>query len=123
LLKDSLNRLYFKAVLLQALVSLPVALVAWMWAGANAAVSALVGGGAVVLGSAAYGLLARESRVSAIGAGAVLRKHVLAEVAKVAVVAGVMLIAFASGWFAPVWLMAAMVVALIGHWFLIFLIR
>jgi F0F1-type ATP synthase assembly protein I len=123
LLRDSLSRLYLKAVLLQVAVSVPVVLLAWMLSGPHAALSAVVGGMAVVLGGAAYGLLARESRVTAVGAGAVLRKHVFAEVIKVVVVAGVMLVAFASGWFAPVWLMVAMVVALLGHWLLVFLIR
>jgi F0F1-type ATP synthase assembly protein I len=112
-----------KAVLLQVAVSVPVVLLAWMLSGSHAALSAVMGGLAVVLGGAAYGLLARESRVTAVGAGAVLRKHVFAEVIKVVVVAGVMLFAFASGWFVPVWLMVAMVVALLGHWLLVFLIR
>lgn len=123
LLKDSLNRLYIKAILLQIGVAIPLVLIAWLLVDKTAALSAAVGGLSVVCGSVVYAALARESTLTARPAGSVLRRHLLAEVSKVLVVLGVLFGAFASGWFVPVWLVGAMVVALIGHWLLVFLIR
>jgi hypothetical protein len=122
-LKDSLGRLYLKSMALQAAIAIPVVLLALVWRGGLEALSALVGVAAVVTGGFTYTVLARESRVTAVAAGVVLRRHVFAELAKIFVVGSLMLGALASGWFVAGWLVAALGVSLIGHWFLVFFIR
>jgi F0F1-type ATP synthase assembly protein I len=107
--------MYRKAVLLQIVIAVPMVLVAGWVAGSIAALSAAAGGFAVVLGSLAYVFLARESKVTAVSAGAVLRRHLFAELAKVLVILGAMLGAFVSGWFSAEWLVASVAVAVLGH--------
>lgn len=123
MLRDALGQTYQKVIFLQALLVAIVVPIAWFFAGETAAMSALVGGAAVLTGSLAYAWLARESRVSAVSAGRVLARHLLAEVVKILVVLVVMAAALASGWFAAVWLIAAMGVALLGHLLALLIIR
>ena len=115
MLKDSLGATYRKVIFLQMLLAGIFALIALMARGQLAAVSAIGGGMAVVMGSIAYAIVARETKVVAVSGKLVLTRHALAEVAKVVVTLGLMLGAYASGWFAAGWLLAAMGVALTGH--------
>lgn len=114
---------YKKVMLTQAVLVLGLCIIAIVASGQVAALSALVGGCAVLMGTAAYAWLVRKSRVTGTSGKVVLFRHLLAEFAKIAVVLGVMFSAFASGQFVAVWLVAAMVVALMGHWLSVFLIR
>jgi hypothetical protein len=68
-------------------------------------------------------VLARKSKVVAVSAGHVIRRHALAEVAKWMVVLAAVFGALSSGWFAATWLVAAMCVALLGHWLVFLIIR
>jgi F0F1-type ATP synthase assembly protein I len=120
---DSLGRLYQKVILAQIALSGIVVLAAAMFEGSLSALSALVGGISVVVGSLAYAVLARKSKVSAVSAGKVLRRHAFAEAAKWLVVLGLLLGALNSGWFIVTWLVAAMCVALLGHWFVFLIVR
>lgn len=123
MLIDSLGRLYQKVILVQTGLSGAVALVAAVFAGELAGLSALAGGISVVVGSLVYATLARKSKVSAVSAGSVLRRHAFAEAAKWTVVLGLVLGALNSGWFIATWLVAAMCVALLGHWLVFLIIR
>jgi len=80
------------------------------------AVSALVGGGMVVLGNLAYAFLARPSTVSAKPGRTVLMRHVWAEAVKILTVLVLLFTAFSSGVFSAGWLVAAMVAALLCQW-------
>ena len=91
-------------------------LVAQLASGKAAAVSVVTGAAAVLSGSLVYAVLARHSKVSAVSAGRVLGRHLLAEAAKVLVMLAIVLLAMASGWFVAGWLIAAMAVTLLGHW-------
>ena len=123
MLADSLGRLYQKVILVQAGLALLVVLVAAIFAGKLAALSALVGGASVVMASFAYAVLAKTSKVSQVSAGTVLRRHALAEAAKWLVVLGLLFGTLNSGWFIASWLVAAMCVALLGHWLVLLIIR
>lgn len=120
---DSLGRLYQKVILVQAGLALLVVLAATIFAGKLAALSALVGGASVVVASFVYAVLARKSKVSQVSAGKVLRRHAFAEAAKWLVVLGLLFGALNSGWFIATWLVAAMCVALLGHWLVFLIIR
>lgn len=123
MLSDSLGQLYRKVIFLQTVLVSVIALVGLVSGGAVAAISGLVGGGAAVLGTVVYAILARESRLTAVGAKRVLGRHLLAESAKVATVLVLILAALASGWFAAGWLIAAMGASLLGHGLAVLVIR
>ncbi len=123
MLIDSLGRLYQKVISIQVGLIFVVMCLAIIFGNAASAISAFVGGITVVAGSFAYACLARTSKVSAVSAGNVLRRHGVAEFAKWLVVLGLMLGALASGWFVAIWLVAAMCVALLGHWLVFLIIR
>jgi F0F1-type ATP synthase assembly protein I len=120
---DSLGRLYQKVILVQAGLALLVVLAAVIFEGKLGALSALVGGVSVVTASFVYAVLARKSKVSQVSAGKVLRRHAFAEAAKWLVVLGLLFGALNSGWFIATWLVAAMCVALLGHWLVFLIIR
>jgi F0F1-type ATP synthase assembly protein I len=115
-LRDTLKALYRKVIFLQALLALVID-------GPVAAMSALTGGTAVLVSSIVYAAIAKESRVTAVSAGSVLRRHLMAEAGKIVAVLFLVLCALGSGWFVAGWLVAAMGVTLTGHWFLVFIIR
>lgn len=123
MLIDSLGRLYQKVILVQVGLALLVVLAAVIFEGKLAALSALVGGASVVVASFVYAILARKSKVSAVSAGKVLQRHAFAEAAKWLVVLGLLFGALNSGWFIATWLVAAMCVALLGHWLVFLIIR
>jgi F0F1-type ATP synthase assembly protein I len=120
---DSLGRLYQKVILVQAGLALLVVLAAAIFEGKLAALSALVGGASVVVASFVYAVVARKSKVSQVSAGKVLRRHAFAEAGKWLVVLGLLFGALTSGWFIATWLVAAMCVALLGHWFVFLIVR
>ncbi len=111
-----LDNAYQKVLTLQAISSVLCAVLAVVMDGQMAAVSALFGGGAVVVGNLVYAFLARRSTVYAKSGGTVLLRHVLAEIAKILMVLGLMFSAFVSGAFVAGWLVAAMVAALMCQW-------
>ena len=123
MLIDSLSSLYRKVISVQAILGAAVVLIAIVFDGNLAALSAFIGAISVVAGSMAYAVLARKSKVVAVSAGHVIRRHALAEVAKWMVVLVVVFGALSSGWFAATWLVAAMCVALLGHWLVFLIIR
>jgi F0F1-type ATP synthase assembly protein I len=106
---------YRKVLVTQAVVVLGFAALALVWQGQIAAVSALFGGLIIIVGNLAYAFIARPSKVKAQSGNQVLLRHVLAEVAKILFVLGLMLFAFSAGKFDAVWLIAAVGVALLGH--------
>ena len=114
---------YKKVMFTQAGLILGLCFIALMASGQGAALSTLVGGSAVLMSTAAYAWLVRKSRVTGTSGRVVLFRHLIAEFAKIAIVLGVIFGAFASGLFVASWLIAAMVVALMGHWLSVFLIR
>jgi F0F1-type ATP synthase assembly protein I len=105
-----------KVLLVQAISTIVFALGAFVSAGSSQSVSVLAGGGMVLVANLAYAWVARPSRMRARGGNAVLAQHVLAELAKLVLLFGLLAVAFASGAFAAGWLIAAIGVALIGHW-------
>ena len=123
MLNDSLPKLYRKVLLTQALATLGVAIVAFIFADFVAAQSAAAGGSAALLGGGLYALVARESKLNAASASQVFARHILAEASKVVVIAIVTLCALATGWFVAGWLVAGLVVALLGHGLAVFIIR
>lgn len=123
MLRDGLGRIYQKVIFAQALLAAVTAIVALISGGQAAAVSALTGGAAVLVGSLAYAVLARLSKVSAVSGGRVLGRHLLAEAAKVSLVLILTFAALASGWFVAGWVLAAMGVTLLGHWLALLIIR
>ncbi|MEO8101654.1 MAG: hypothetical protein ABI790_03960 [Betaproteobacteria bacterium] len=123
MLRDDLGHTYQKVILAQALLGILVAIVALVAGGMAAAASGLIGGAVVMAGSFVYAALARNSKVSAVSAGRVLGRHLVAEAAKVVVVVSLLFAALASGWFVAGWLLAAMGVTLLGHWLALLTIR
>jgi len=123
MLRDALGQTYRKVIFLQAILTALSSVVALLIAGTVPAVSALTGGSAGVVGSIAYAVLARESKVSMVSAGRVLTRHLMAETAKVLLVLSLVLVSLASGWFVAGWLIAAMAVALLGQWLALLIIR
>ena len=123
MLRDGLGQTYEKVIFAQAMLAALVVFLALIAGGHADALSAFTGGGVVMTGSLAYAALARESKVSAVSAGRVLGRHLLAEMAKVLVVLTLMFAALASGWFVASWLLVAMGVTLLGHWLALLIIR
>jgi F0F1-type ATP synthase assembly protein I len=122
-LRDSLSQLYGKVLSVQVASVLMLAVVAAIFVTPEAAVSTLTGGVAVVLGGLIYSALARQSKTTARSGARIFARHVVAEIAKIAVVVMIALGALASGWFLAGWLVAGMVVALLGHGLAVFIIR
>lgn len=121
--RDNLGKTYQKVIVLQALLATISSIAAWVASGQASAISAAVGGAAVLSGSLVYAVLARESRMLAASAGKILARHLIAEAAKVFVILTFMLASLASGWFVAGWLIAAMAVTLLGHLLALMTIR
>jgi F0F1-type ATP synthase assembly protein I len=81
-----------------------------------AAVSALIGGGAVVAGSLAYAFVVRPVKVFAVSGKRVLLRHIFAELAKLSLVLGLLFGAFATRLFDGGWLLAGLILGLLAHW-------
>lgn len=110
-----LGNAYRKVLTIQVIVVVAFALIALIWSGQFASVSAVSGGFIIIAGNLAYAIVARSSKVDAKSGNQVLLRHVLAELAKIVIVVGLMSGAFVSGKFDAVWLVAALGVALLGH--------
>lgn len=123
MLRDGLARTYQKVILSQFLLVIITSVVGFAMAGQEAATAAAAGGFTVVAGSLVYAALARQSKVTAVSAGKVLGRHLLAEAAKISLVVVLMFATLTSGWFAAGWVLAAMAVALLGHWLALLIIR
>ncbi len=123
MLRDSLGRIYQKVVFFQAVLALSIALPVLLFIGSLEALSVLAGAAAVVLGGLVYAALARETKVTAVSAGRVFSRHLMAEGAKILVVLALIVSALGSGWFAAGWLVAAMCVTLIGHGLAVLIIK
>ncbi len=111
---------YQKVLILQAIGTLMFALGTLVLGGQQMAMSVLAGGTIIMVGNLAYAWIARPSRVFAKSGNEVLLRHVLAQIAKLVMILGLMLGAFTSGWFQTGWLLVAMGVALLGHWVSLF---
>jgi F0F1-type ATP synthase assembly protein I len=122
MLADSLATTYRKVLGAQGVLVLMLAAFGLLQ-GLNVAVSVLMGGAAVLAGNLVYFAVAREKSVSAKSAGRVLGRHLFAEVAKLLTITVILLVALASGWFVPLWVLAAMGVALLGHWLALLIIK
>lgn len=110
-----LGNAYRRVLTVQVIVVVVFALIALFWHGQFASVSALSGGFIIIAGNLAYAMVARPSKVDAKSGNQVLLRHVLAELAKILFVVGLMSAAFVSDMFDAVWLIAALGVALLGH--------
>jgi hypothetical protein len=122
-LRDSLSQLYRKVFSVQLAAVLILAVAAAIFAEQGAVLSTLIGGIAVVMGGLIYSALARQSKTTAKSGARIFARHVVAEIAKIAVVVMIVLAALVSGWFLAGWLVAGMVVALLGHGLAVFIIR
>lgn len=110
-----LNPSALKVIIVQTILAATFAIVALVWKGQLAGLSALCGGVVVVLGNMAYGFIARPQKVSRVSGNQVLLRHVLAEIAKILITLSLLLGAFALNKFDALWLIAAVGVALLGH--------
>jgi ATP synthase protein I len=109
------RRLAFMCVRAQVVVTALVAAVSLAVAGPRAAWSALVGGGASTLGSVAMALLA-FGRLSGSGAERMLLAFYVGEMAKVAAVIVVLVLALLFMKVNPVVMLAAFVVTFLVYW-------
>ncbi|MBL8513981.1 MAG: ATP synthase subunit I [Betaproteobacteria bacterium] len=122
MLADSLATTYRKVLSVQGALIL-ICAVASLVQGTQGAVSVLCGGAAVLAGNLVYFAVAREKSVSAKPAGRVLGRHLFAEVAKLLTILVILLVALASGALGPLWVLAGMGVALMGHWLALLIIK
>ena len=111
-----LGNAYWKVITLQALGTGFCTILAFVLGDQKTAFSAFFGGASVLVGNLVYAFLARASALYAKSGNVVLLRHMLAEVAKVLIVLGLVYSALASEMFAAGWLVAAMVVALMCQW-------
>jgi F0F1-type ATP synthase assembly protein I len=123
MLKDTTAQIYLKVFFLQALSILVLAGAAFFAIGEMGFVSAIAGGGTVLMGNLVYSVVASASSSRPVSGKRLLARHALAEAAKVAVVLALTMAALATGWFVGGWLVAAMGIALIGHWLALLIIR
>jgi hypothetical protein len=112
-----------KVLCLQILATTAIAAVGGLAAGQLGLLSAFCGGGIVVVGNLAYAWVARPSRMHARSGSEVLLRHVLAQLAKLSMVLGLMSVAFVSGFFVAGWLLAGVAASLMGHWISLLFLR
>jgi hypothetical protein len=106
----------WKVIIFQTVAALVLSLAALVFVDRQTALSALAGAVIIVAGNLSYALIARQSKVVAKPGGEVLLRHVLAQLAKLLIIFGLMLGAFTSNWFQAGWLVASMGAALLVHW-------
>ncbi len=131
MLKDSLAQIYLKVFLLQGAIAVLLALVLLPF-GLNFSLSAIAGAASVLIGNACYMLVETRALSGGLGnkaqakkrlGGRVFGRHLFAELLKIVVIAGLLGLAFASGWFNALWLVIAASVVIIGHVGAFFIIR
>jgi hypothetical protein len=113
----------WKVIIFQAGTALILSSVALVFVEKRAALSILAGVAIIVASNLSYAWIARQSKVIAKPGGEVLLRHVLAQIAKLLVIFGLMLGAFTSNWFEGGWLVASMGAALLVHWVSLLLLR
>ncbi len=131
MLVDSLSRIYAKVFLLQCAIAGALVLVLLPF-DLHLSASALVGAVAVLSGNACYilwetrgavvGVVGRGKARKRLG-GSILGRHLIAEVLKIAVIAGLLLAALASGRFDALWVVIAASVVIVGHGLAFLIIR
>ncbi|HEX3835861.1 MAG TPA: ATP synthase subunit I [Steroidobacteraceae bacterium] len=109
------RRLAFMCVRAQVLVTLLVALMSLVVAGAHAAWSAVVGGGASTVGSVAMALLA-FGRLSGAGAERMLLAFYVGELAKITAVIAALVLALVFMKVNPVAMIAAFMATFLVYW-------
>jgi F0F1-type ATP synthase assembly protein I len=113
----------WKVIIFQTVAALVLSLAALVFAGKQMAISALAGALIIVAGNFSYAWIARRSKIVAKPGGEVLLRHVLAQIAKLLIIFGLMLGAFTSNWFQAGWLLASMGAALLVHWVSLLFLR
>lgn len=111
-----LGDIFRKVLVLQSALTGVVAVIAWLSSGWWEAGSAVTGGAIVMLSSLAYAWVVRPRGVSVRSGNAVLMQHLMAELAKLVLLLGLMVAAFASQRFAAGWLVSGLACAVAGHW-------
>lgn len=107
----------FRRVLkFQVLSAVLVSVLALVASGQLAAVAALIGGTAVIVGTLAYAFVVRPAKVFAVSGKRVLLRHVFAELAKLSLILGLLFGAFATQRFDGGWLLAGLILGLLAHW-------
>ena len=113
---------YVQVVLLQCLLGICFVIALWIFNTSIAAISALIGVGIAVAGSAVYARLALVKNADS--ANAVLGAHVKAELAKIATVVVLFIVVFVGfKWVAAGWMLAAFLVASAGYWVSLFVVK
>jgi F0F1-type ATP synthase assembly protein I len=113
----------WKVIIFQTVAALVLSLAALVFVDKQMALSALAGAGIIVAGNLSYAWIARQSKLVAKPGGEVLLRHVLAQIAKLLIIFGLMLGAFTSNWFQAGWLVASMGAALLVHWVSLLFLR
>jgi hypothetical protein len=113
----------WKVIIFQTVAALVLSLAALVFVDKQMALSALAGAAIIVAGNLSYAWIARQSKVVAKPGGEVLLRHVLAQIAKLLIIFGLMLGAFTSNLFQAGWLVASMGAALLVHWVSLLFLR
>jgi hypothetical protein len=113
----------WKVIVFQTVAALVLSSAALVLLDKLTALSALAGAAIIVAGNLSYAWIARQSKVVAKPGGEVLLRHVVAQIAKLLIIFGLMLGAFTSNWFQAGWLVASMGAALLVHWVSLLFLR
>jgi hypothetical protein len=113
----------WKVIVFQTVAALVLSSAALVLLDKLTARSALAGATIIIAGNLSYAWIARQSKVVAKPGGEVLLRHVLAQIAKLLIIFGLMLGAFTSNWFQAGWLVASMGTALLVHWVSLLFLR
>ena len=113
----------WKVIIFQIVAALVLSSSALVFVDKQTALSTLAGAAIIVAGNLSYAWIARQSKVVAKPGGEVLLRHVLAQIAKLTIIFGLMLGAFTSSWFQAGWLVASMGAALLVHWVSLLFLR
>jgi F0F1-type ATP synthase assembly protein I len=113
----------WKVIIFQTVAALALSLAALVFLDKQMALSALAGAAIIVAGNLSYACIARRSKVDAKPGSEVLLRHVLAQIAKLLIIFGLMLGAFTSNLFQAGWLVASMGATLLVHWVSLLFLR
>jgi hypothetical protein len=113
----------WKVIIFQTVAALVLSLAALVFVDKQTALSTLAGAVIIVTGNLSYAWIARQSKVVAKPGGEVLLRHVLAQIAKLLIIFGLMLGAFTSNLFQAGWLVASMGATLLVHWVSLLFLR
>lgn len=121
--REQVSDAIWKVIVFQIVITLVLSLATVIFVDKPTSLSVLAGAFIIVAGNLSYGWIARRSMVMAKPAGQVLLRHVLAQIAKLLIIFGLMLGAFTSNWFQAGWLVASMGAALLVHWMSLLFVR